>query len=160
MAGRILDNDFMPYYFEGDFDTAVTESVNSLQEAVQGEYTMPVTDNLEDSEIFPFVLAVLFVVASILGSTKSWWLGGVLGFIFGIIAGVTWFRWWGIFVLPIPLALIGLFIDFILSQMGMLKSTGRRSPWVGGFGSGGSSFGGSGFSGGGGGSSGGGGASR
>lgn len=160
MAGRILDNDFMPYYFNNDFDTAVTESVNSLQKAVKGEYTADTNETDEEDSSFTIIIFVLFILASILGSTKSWWLGGVLGFIFGIIAGAIWFPWPGIILLPIPMTLVGLFIDLILSKTGMFKSTGRRGPWGGGFSSGGSSFGGGGFGGGGGGSSGGGGASR
>jgi len=157
MAGRILDNDFMPYYNTKDYDTAVINSVNSLEQAVKGEYTTDTNGGIENSPFFPIAIFVIFIIASILGSTKSWWLGGILGFIFGMIAGVTWFRWWGIFVLPIPFALGGLFLDFILSKTGIMRATGRVGGWGGGF-SGGS--GGGGFSGGGGGSSGGGGASR
>ena len=93
------------------------------------------------------------IIASVLGRTKSWWLGGVFGGIAGIVIGIMFgFVFTGILAI-IGLTLLGLFFDFIVSK----GHTGGGGFW-GGFGGGRGGSGG-GFGGFGGGMSGGGGAS-
>jgi uncharacterized protein len=158
IAGRILDNYFMDSYFNNDYDTAVLNTVDQLIAATEGEYSgMMTEDNSDIFDISATLLFVFFFLWSILASTKSWWFGGVLGFILGLILGYNWLGIIGLFILPWPFLLLGLLIDFIASKMGV-RSGGRGGYWSSG--GGGFSGGGGGFSGGGGGSSGGGGASR
>jgi len=159
IAGRILDNYFMDSYFNNDYDTAVTNTVEQLIAATEGEYSGMLTeDNSDIFDISATLLFVFFFLWSILASTKSWWFGGVLGFILGLIIGYNWLGIIGLFILPWPFLLLGLLIDFIASKIGV-RSGGRGGYWSSG-GGGFSSGGGGGFSGGGGGGSGGGGASR
>lgn len=160
VAGRILDNYFMDSYFNKDYDSAVENTVAELIVATEGEYEG--AGGIYVDEAFDWAgvgIVIFFVIWSILGSTKSWWLGGVIGFIAGIFLGWNWFGIFGAIILPFPLLVIGLILDFILSKIG-ISSRARGGGWGGGFSSGGGSFGGGGFSGGGGGGSGGGGASR
>ncbi len=161
IAGRILDNYFMDSYFDKDYDSAVEDTVTELIAATEGEYEG--TGDVYIDEAFDWAsvgLVLFFVLWSILASTKSWWLGGVIGFIAGIFLGWNWFGILGAIIVPFPLLIVGLIIDFILSKIG-ISSRARGGTWGGGLSSGGfSGGGGGGFSGGGGGSSGGGGASR
>jgi uncharacterized protein len=110
------------------------------------------------STFFVFLFFVPLWLASILGRSKSWWLGGVLGGIGGVVIGFIWgFLFVGLATIPL-LVLVGLLFDFLVSRgYNSRVSRGLRPPWWAG---GGRGFGGGGgFGGFGGGSSGGGGAS-
>lgn len=184
-AQIILDYDVKPHFRDGDYDGGVEAGVNSIMDAVKGEYSAEMLDDSssDDEETFLSVIVVccpLFMIfvfpylAAYLGRTKSWWLGGVLGFVAGILisslitlfgAGLGVARFWSNLCFPPIMGLLGLFFDFILSKNYKVRKqkglpTGWTSSW-GGFSGGGSSFSGGssgGFSGGGG-SFGGGGAS-
>ncbi len=184
-AKSILDDEVKPYFKQGDYSGGVEAGVGSIMEAVKGEYEGSGgagTQGGEGSDLMGQFCAFLFIgaffvipyLAAFLGRTKSWWLGGVLGFIFGVILSVVFvfvlsnaFRYL-LFCFLVPgLTLAGLFFDFILSRnYKARKKKGLSTSWLSSFGgfASGSSFGsssfggGGGFSGGGGGSFGGGGA--
>jgi uncharacterized protein len=184
-AKQILDDEVRPYFKNRDYNGGIAAGVASIKSAVKGEYEGSGQDNQEggDGELIGQLLTfgfigVFFVIpylAAFLGRTKSWWLGGVLGFVAGIvISSVLIFVLAGpvrflLFCFLVPgLTVAGLFFDFILSRnYKARKKKGLSTSWFnsfGGFSSGGSSgfgsssFGGGGFSGGSGGSFGGGGA--
>jgi len=91
--------------------------------------------------------------------TKSIWLGGVWGFVLGIILGFGFGGWGFLIGLPIGLAILGTLLDAVLStNYRGRSSSGLPTNWFSSFGGFGGSGGG--FSGFGGGRSGGGGASR
>jgi uncharacterized protein len=169
IADSIIRNDMVPLLKENDFDGAVAAGVRSIMQATRGEYTA--AQESESSPwsdlVFPIIFFGVFVLqwlGAILGRSKSWWLGGVLGFAGG--AGLSLVDPFGFsFVAHALFALgltgLGLFFDYVVSStFHHAQKYGYDSPWwVGGnsgFGSGNSSGGFGGF---GGGSSGGGGAS-
>lgn len=157
VAKGIIDEDIIPAFTEGQYAEGLLAAVDSLQKHIGGEYT---ADRYTDREGslgqfgFLFVFILLNFLGALLGRSKSWWLGGVLGGFFGIILTAL-FRWW--IAIPV-LTMLGLLFDFIVSRAPRGGRHGRGGYWGGGgFGSG--RGGGGGFGGFGGGSFGGGGAS-
>lgn len=169
LAKDIIDNKITPAFKQGDYDNGVALGISAIEEATKGEYkaSSNTQGNANDIHFFKFGFYVLMfgfvllqVLASILARSKSWWAGGIVGFLGGL--GIAWYFMLGLFGLVISVAIlsaIGFLLDFVVSR-GYQNATDRGvTPpwWAGGPGrssSGGSSFGG--FSGG---SSGGGGAS-
>lgn len=174
VAQSILDNEMTPLLKAGDYDGAVTAGVRAIEQATKGEYTAstaaPVAENsfaqsLLDAGVplFVFGLFMLQVLAAIFSRSRSWWAGGVVGFLGGL--GIGWVLALGLSLLIpliIVLTLLGLLFDYGVSTgYRSAKARGMTPPWwtggSGGLGGGDSSGGG--FGGFGGGSSGGGGAS-
>lgn len=157
VAKGVIDTDITPHFRDGDYFKGIAAGIDALEKHIGGEYTADRYTASSSSGFFPFLFFVLFVLLNALGSflgrSSSWWLGGVIGGVCGIILTVL-FGWW----LSIPLLVIlGLIFDFIVSKMPKNGRRGRGGFWGGGFGGGG--FGGGGGGGFGGGSFGGGGAS-
>src|ERR1035437_10543361 len=169
VAQSILNNEMTPLLKAGDYDGAVTAGVHAIEQATKGEYNATATpvsnpfvsfleNNIEGVIIFGFF--ILQFLASILARSRSWWAGGIVGFLGGL--GITWYLAFGfllMFGISIAFALFGLLFDYIVSS-GYQKAKANGMPipwWVGG--SGGSGGSGGGFGGFGGGGSGGGGAS-
>lgn len=162
-ATRILDNEVKPYFKDEDYDGGVEAGVDSIMKAVKGEYEGESISGIagEDTESLVSMACIcgLFFVfpyfAAFLGRTKSWWLGGVIGFVTGIIVAV-WSMFVGsssllgvmsFFIFAPVFTVIGLLFDFILSSTYKVrKSKGLSTGWTssfGGFSSGSSgSFGG------------------
>lgn len=70
------------------------------------EVAPPISDTI--MVIFIILFTFGWALLSILSSTKSWWLGGVVGGVIGLIVmGI-----WGAFLIGI----CGLFIDYLLSK--------------------------------------------
>ena len=165
-ASDIIDNLITPSFKSEDYDTGVKNGVQALMDASAGEYhadgsknTKGLGNALEGILIIGF-FGIQFL-AAILGRSKSWWAGGVLGGVLGAastffgVFGLTLF--WGSAV-TVLLVILGLLFDYLFSSS-YTQSIARGGGipwWVGGGRSGG---GGSPFGGFGGGSSGGGGAS-
>lgn len=168
-SSRIIRDIITPRFKEGNYDAGVINGVreiigvidptfsgvtqtivypsgaNGFPQSIVGKYTFLVL-------LLPFLFfLVLQWFVSILGRTKSWWLGGLLGFIVG---GFLFLK----FVTPLALifflTFIGLFFDFVVSRSYQKNmANGTQPPWWTGGGSsgGGSSLGkssGGGFSGG------------
>jgi len=160
----IINNEMKPAFQRGDYGAGINAAVDAIVAATQGEY-VPAQAGGENggwdwSFIFWLVIFGFMWLGSILGRSKSWWLGGVLGGLSGIAIAVIWgFIWVGLFSI-LGLAVFGLIFDYFISKnYSKAKSLGKLPPWWiggGGFGSGGSSGGFGGF---GGGMSGGGGSS-
>lgn len=155
IADEIVPNFKLEHYYGG---------ISGALARLEGDITRgaplnnPQTSQDHTTEYLNYVfyfMAFILIIGQALGSTKSWWLGGVLG---GATAAIIWFFTWSLkigliaFIILVPL---GLLIDKFLSKYG--GKGGPKPPWfIGGgrFGGGGGGFGGFG-----GGSSGGGGAS-
>ena len=165
-AGNIVDKTMIPIFKGGDYSTGIKDGVDAVTLLIQGSpeaqqyYTSPAQNNsgthVNIAGIFFFFIIVVNALARILGSTKSWWLGGVLGAGAGIIIGLIWgfvFIGFGAIVI---LTIVGLIFDYIVSKNP--PGSGGGGFWPIFFGGGRGGFGG-GFGGFGGGSSGGGGAS-
>lgn len=160
----IIQNVITPAFRENNFYQGLNAAVDKIIAAASGEnipeYTPEENRRSGGVDYFDLLLLVLFAplwLASILGRSKSWWLGGVLGGIAGIIIGlIKGFLYAGLVWIGILIP-FGLLFDFIVSRTyGKAKLEGRRPPWwIGGgrFGGGGSGFGGFGGGGSGGGGS-------
>lgn len=155
VAKGVIEEDMLPAFRDGDFADGLEEGVDSLKKHIGGEYTAERYTDPGDGP-WPFLLFIGFIffnfIAAFLGRTKSWWLGGMLGGVFGIVLTAL-YAWW----ISIPvLVAVGLIFDYVVSKSGY---DGRgRGGRGGGFWTGGSGGGGGGFGGFGGGSFGGGGA--
>lgn len=168
IAQDILNNEMAPLLKAGDYGGAVTAGVQAIEQAIKGEYAASsaksgnlsalLSQNAEALFIFGLILFQFF--AAILARSRSWWAGGVIGFLGGL--GVWWFLALGLLlILPLTIVfvLFGLLFDYFVSRSYQkARALGVPPPWWIGGGRGGHSSGG-GFSGFGGGSSGGGGAS-
>ena len=168
VASSIIRNDLTPAFKQNDFFGGINKAVDSIIAVTKGEYTAPkekkiqYTVSLLENLFVTGIVAIQFL-AAILGRSKSWWLGGVIG---GVLGGaITSVGFSGLTptlggILTIVLILLGLAFDYIVSSTySNAISKGSSVPWwVGGRGFGGGSSGSS-FGGFGGGSSGGGGAS-
>ena len=162
VAQSIITNEITPLLKAGDYDGAVTAGVAGIEAATKGEYQGESNSGSMSGEdlFFLFVLLPLFALqwfGAILGRSKSWWAGGIVGALGGLTVWAVFglVLWFG-FVLVGGLAVLGLLFDYFVSHAySRSKTLGVHPPWWAG---GGGSHGG-GFGGFGGGSSGGGGAS-
>lgn len=163
----IIQGVITPAFRNGNYYAGLDGAADKIIAALGGEIIPSASaESAQSSNVnidwFWLVLFAPIWLASILGRSKSWWAGGVLGGITGVIIGlVKGFLYTGVIsiVLLIPL---GLLFDFLVSRAYQKhRSSGRVPPWwLGGAGFGGrGGLGGGGFGGFGGGSSGGGGAS-
>lgn len=169
IAARIIANDITPKLKAGDYDEAVTSAAASIEAATKGEYRGGEEFSSEDAKaVAEHTLGVMFAIilvlqwlAAVLGRSKSWWAGGIVGALMGL--GIWFF--FGLLLLGgistfVGLTMAGLLFDYVVSKTykKATKGVGSVIPWwIGGGRSGGSSGGG--FGGFGGGRSGGGGAS-
>lgn len=159
-AKGIIDEEMLPYFRQGEYFEGLQASIGAMQKLIGGEYTADryTTDKSDwnfGALFFIFIVGIQ-ILSAWLGRTKSYWLGGVVGGVFGII---TLFFAWSFLVVP-GFIILGLLFDYVVSRIVPQNRRGRRGgPWggMGGGGFGGGSGGG--FGGFGGGSFGGGGAS-
>jgi len=166
-ANQIIRDRIRPAFQQNDFYGGIEAGVDGIIKAVHGEVDPKLSQPKSAASLtnFPWEVVIFFAVmgfswlGAILGRTKSWWAGGVIGGIFGAIIGFLS----GALVVGIGsviiLAIAGLFFDKVVSAN--YRSHARRgdtpSWWAGGpfLGGGGSSgggfggFGGGGFGGGG-----------
>lgn len=167
-SGAIIRNTLAPAFRAGDYYGGISAAVRQIAGALGGDSSaiadVPPVESpsgffgLSFDTIIVFAFFFFSLVGSILGASRSWWLGGVLGGVGGIIIGFIYgFLYAGVAWTAI-LIMLGLILDFLLSRSYHHSMHTRGvAPWWFGGGRGGSSGGG--FGGFGGGSSGGGGAS-
>ena len=161
----IIKNVMRPAFQADDYDGGIANAVEKIISATKGEYVPSETPTSQkiNSDIFDWFWIILLLplwLSSILARSKSWWAGGVIGGIIGIIL-IFVFSWITGLIAILTLTPLGLLFDFLVSRAYQKsKTTGKRFPWwIGGSGGGRGGFGGGGFGGFGGGRSGGGGAS-
>ena len=166
----IQENVMKPAFQSNDYDGGITSAVDSIISATKGEYVPSQQPSASKGwnaktleNIFWFGLFIFIWLGSVLARSKSWWAGGVIGAIIGVILIFVFSLFVGLIAMA-TLIPIGLLLDYIVSKnYQKIKSSGSNHfPWwMGGFGGGssGGGFGGGSFGGFGGGSSGGGGSS-
>lgn len=166
LSSRIIRETLTPNFKENDFYGGITKAVDQIEKITYGEVPLELQEeeaqNIEGYfNYFIFGFIALSWISSVLARSKSWWAGGVVGLILGIILSIFFgFMAFGLISIFI-LTPLGLLFDFLVSRAYKnSKSGGTRPPWwAGGGGFGGGSSGGSSFGGFSGGSSGGGGSS-
>lgn len=67
-------------------------------------------------EFFIWILTLIPALLVYLASSKSWWLGGVLGGGMGAIIGLISHSFWAGLLWGIPLAILGFVVDYFLSK--------------------------------------------
>jgi uncharacterized protein len=169
IANRIIDNVMVPFLKDDNYGEGLLAGTRALRTEIEvvGVAAESVNAVSPTGEEIWYIIVLIYVgitwVIGIMSRTKEWVLGGVFGAAVSAILGVLFGASIGL-AIAIPLILIGLVIDYAVSQgYRQALSQGRTPPWwTGGTFGGGSSGGfrgGGGFGGFGGGSSGGGGAS-
>ena len=161
----LFRNIIIPNFQAGNYYSGINELADKIIATAGGE-EIPASylDRKGSFWSFDMVIILIYfplvVLWSLLGRTKSWWLGGVIGAGVGLV--VCFIKGFVLsnFILLGILAIGGLFFDFFASRFyGKISKGGNHFWFLGGPRSGsGSGFGGGGFGGFGGGSSGGGGA--
>jgi uncharacterized protein len=172
-AGRILDKEVLPHFKNNDYEKGIQAGVSAIESYIR-ERTPPIfpEDNLlqrllnKSDFVLPLAIGlgiITIYLAGFMARTKSYWLGGVWGFVVGVLVGFIWGKLFTLITFPIVLTGLGTLFDWILSRnYRVYKAAGKSTSWRrtwGGF-SGTYTGSGSHFGGFGGGSSGGGGASR
>jgi len=160
---QIIERYLVPNFQQEKYYEGVDSSVDVIISATKGEYDALNNPNLVEQGIDFQTIVFLGIfgflwMTSLLGTSKSWWAGGVVGGIGGIILGFIYgFLFVGVMSMAILIPL-GLLFDFLVSKShGKHKSMGTTPWWIAMGGRGGK--GGGGFGGFGGGMSGGGGSS-
>ncbi|MGI5840877.1 MAG: TPM domain-containing protein [Patescibacteria group bacterium] len=152
-AGDIIRNHINPAFKESNYEKGINDAILQIQEYISAPApeSSPAS-NQDGVQYYAWIIFAFIYLAAYMARTKSWFFGGIIGFIAGYIVGN-----WGSIVF---LTLFGLFLDYILSKnyRSSLRQNRPTGFWSSGGGFRGSSSGG-GFGGFGGGSSGGGGAS-
>jgi len=168
-ADTIIRTVMVPRLRDGDYAGAISEGVAAVSAQIR-DPSLQLSPEPEpsvnlDSEsimyVIGFVIMLMQWIAAVLARSKSWWAGGIAGALIG--AGLSTFLGWWIFgglAVVALLTVIGLALDYAVSNAYGSAREHHTSPpwWAGGPGRSGSS-GGGGFGGFGGGRSGGGGAS-
>ncbi|MEE4241317.1 MAG: TPM domain-containing protein [Desulfopila sp.] len=161
-AGRIIRNDILPYFKQGNFNLGVLAGVNAIVATVQGEYSSSGKASRQQQDDFFGILAMLMFFFFFIGNIfrKKKIAAAVAG---GIGASVIGLLFYG-FSLPLFLGLLaaGIVFGMISSKFHMVSGRSRSSGRIfssgpggfsssggfGGFGGGGGGFGGGGASGG------------
>lgn len=170
-AGRILDDDVLPQFKEGNYEQGIINGVKAIEGYIRVGTTPeplaenPVNEVLGDHIIVLFILGMITIyLIGFMARTKSIWLGAVWGIIVGVVLGLSWGSLLMTVLAPFGTGGLGLGLDYLLSRnYKKRKEKGLSTGWFpsgGGFRGSGSSSGGGHSGGFGGGHSGGGGASR
>jgi len=165
----ITRNIITPNFKSADYYGGITQALDEIELGMQGLLTderMGDASNMDSGEVVFTILFFFGIFISwfgaVLARSKSFWLGGVIGVVFGVVVALLMGSVaWAFYVLPILLGGFGAFFDYLVSNeyLKVAKNGGKARWWGGGGGFGGSSgggfggFGGGGFSGGGGGGS-------
>jgi uncharacterized protein len=111
----ILANVVPNYFIENNFDEGVAVAVASIMEGIGAEVA-PSAGVIEKKssgigDYFWFLIFGFMWMGSIFARSRSWWAGGMVGAVIGIIILVTGGAWW-----YIPgLILFGLGFDYLVS---------------------------------------------
>jgi uncharacterized protein len=153
-AGRIISEVLVPAFQAGDYDRGVAAAVARLADDIRNGAPPAASRGAlpeNPAQFLPFIFFFFIFLSSVLARSKSWWAGGVVGAVLGLLffSSLLW---------TVALVAAGLAFDYLVSKTYRRhKASGTAPPWwIGGPPRGGR---GGGFGGFGGGSSGGGGAS-
>lgn len=140
----IIDGEIFPLFRDKLYYEGIAAGIDAMQKHIGGEYTADRYGSPgDDSPLLPllfFAFIFLEFLGAYLARSKSWWLGGFIGAILGIIVSLVIISW----VPIIMLTIFGFIFDFIVSKTGIRNFGGPRIGGGGFGGFGGGSFGGGG----------------
>jgi len=120
-SGRIVNNIVPQYFKEEDYSGGAMAATQGIISAIGADYEIPSSIEVVPlsqknygfhiTEYFWFIIFIFIWMGSVFARSRSWWLGGVIGAIAGVIILISQGSWiW----LPI-LIFGGLFFDYIVS---------------------------------------------
>ncbi len=127
----ILEDTVKPYFKTADYYTGIKAGTNKIIEALASSVSIvpePEKEKTNWLSMFFFLFIGFQWLVSILARSKSWWLGGVLGGLLGIL--ITIFVSSGFLLLTPVLIIAGLILDYIVSKE--YKTFGHTAWWAGG----------------------------
>jgi uncharacterized protein len=127
----ILNDTVKPYFKKADYYTGIKAGTDKIIEALISSVSIVPEPEPEKTNWFG-LLFFAFIgfqwLVSILARSKSWWLGGVVGGLIGIL--ITIFVSANLLLLTPVLIILGLLLDYIVSKE--YKKAGTTSWWAGG----------------------------
>lgn len=166
-SSQIIRNRITPEFKAGKYYEGIAAGLDGIVKAIHDEKDPNLGSEEKKGSGIPFevIFWAIFIIPAWLGSilarTKSWWLGGVIGAVGGVVVGIFMgFLYLGLGAIAI-LTIVGLLFDRFVSKNFQQKASNGDSPswWAGGPWLGGGKNSDGGFGGFGGGSFGGGGSS-
>lgn len=144
-ADQIIRQKIRPYFQQGDYANGIRTGVTSMIAVIGGE-RLSEPARTKGSDLGNYAVLALqlgfipfIYLASFLSRSKSWWAGGVIGAVPGIIIAF-YHLLGGLFALMFGV-LVGLLLDYVLSKNYRNRADeGSDTTW---WGSGGGFFGGS-----------------
>jgi uncharacterized protein len=168
-ASHIINDRITPLFKQGKFYEGIDSGLDGIIEAIHGEKDPHLKQggvSQADPGWAKWIeigatagIFLLIWLGSVLARTKSWWAGGVIGGVGGVVVGLLFgFLIVGLIAIP-AMILLGLLFDKLVSDNYQKAAKGGRGgdgpswwaggPWIGGGGIGGGGSGGfGGFSGG------------
>ena len=136
----IIQNVTRPAFQAEDYYAGIDGAADKIIAATKGEYVpseSPKNRNgfKVDFDLIWFGLFFLVWMSSIFARSKSWWAGGVVGLIIGII--LIFFTSWLIgLIAALFLTPLGFLLDYFVSKNYQNRKSSGRPPswWAGGFG--------------------------
>jgi len=152
-SNDIINNILKPAFQKEDYTGGIVNGTHAIEESIAGEYTndSPAISSQNISKIIfsiiPFIFIIFIILiqwlASILGRTKSWWLGGIFGLFAGGIVYLIFATTLSIILIFI-FSILGFIFDYFVSKnyKQHLKDEKKGPPkwWSGGTWAAGSSF--------------------
>lgn len=159
-SNRIIRNTMTPAFRQDRYFEGIEAGLKEIISAIHNENGAMANSAASVSDMggwLPFLFIVPVWLGSILGRTKSWWAGGVLGAIAGLGIGAFASSLLTGLLATIGLAIVGTVFDWVVSRNYQQHAGSGTSPswWAGGTrmggfgGRSGGGFGGGGFGGGG-----------
>jgi len=135
---QIINRTLKPAFQKNNYFEGLNEAIDQIISATKGEYTVVGNTDLKslnlsyDSLAWIALLALVWL-SSILGRSKSWWLGGFIGAILGVgLSLIKGFLYFGLVSIAVLIP-FGLLFDYIVSkQYKKGKSSGHLPWWIGG----------------------------
>lgn len=163
-AGRIIRNLMAPEFQKSHYASGISLALDEIEAQTENRTTIN-SDRKKDISTYKGIISILIIsfaaisyLGSLLAKSKSWWAGGIIGLVTGVITAIV-LSWTFIsFILLAALTGLGFAFDYFVSKnYKEAKKQGKEPSWWAGGGwggssggsSGGGSFGGGGFSGGG-----------
>lgn len=138
----ILRDSIFPLFKEGKYNEGILSGVNAIQQAIGTEMVDTAAVSETDENIFKLIMFLVIFFGSILASSRSIWLGGL---VFGIGGAIAGFLKAGVIFAGVGFLLgfiFGLIFDFLVSRVpfftSIMNSIGRggKGGGFGGFGGG------------------------